>query len=68
MKSFNREWLLAVVGVGLIFPVSAYCYIDLGTGSYILQVAIASLVGALFTLKIYWKKVVTALSKMFRKK
>ncbi len=32
-------------------------YIDPGTGSLILQILVASFLGGLFTLKIYWKKV-----------
>jgi len=32
-------------------------YIDLGTGSLIIQIAIASFVGGLFMLKIFWGKV-----------
>jgi hydrogenase-4 membrane subunit HyfE len=33
-----------------------FAYIDPGTGSYMLQIAIAFLVGALFTIKGFWKK------------
>jgi len=32
-------------------------YIDPGTGSLVIQVLIASLVGGLFMLKVYWRKV-----------
>lgn len=35
---------------------NAYAYIDPGTGSYILQIVIAGLVGAAFTLKLLWKR------------
>ena len=35
----------------------ASAYIDPGTGSYIIQLMIAGLLGAAFTLKVYWKKV-----------
>lgn len=35
-----------------------FAYLDPGTGSLILQVLIASLVGAFFVLKNFWKKVV----------
>lgn len=32
-------------------------YIDMGTGSLVIQVLIASFVGGLFMLKMYWRKV-----------
>ena len=32
-------------------------YLDPGTGSLIIQVLIASFLGGLFLLKVYWKKV-----------
>jgi hypothetical protein len=35
----------------------AHAYIDPGTGSYILQIVIAGLVGAAFTLKLFWKRI-----------
>jgi hypothetical protein len=34
----------------------AYAYIDPGTGSYILQIVIAGLVGAALTLKLFWRR------------
>jgi len=33
----------------------AHAYIDPSTGSYILQILLAGLLGALFTLKIFWR-------------
>lgn len=42
-------------------PVVAY--IDPGTGSLVIQVLIASFLGGLFLLKVYWKKV----KKWFKK-
>jgi hypothetical protein len=40
----------------LVWPTPAHAYLDLGTGSMVLQVAVASLMAGLFTLKIYWRK------------
>lgn len=34
----------------------AHAYIDPGTGSYILQIVIAGVVGAAFTLKLFWRR------------
>jgi hypothetical protein len=42
-------------------------YIDPGTGSIILQIVIGSIVGALFMLKVYWRKVQRFLSGIFSK-
>lgn len=42
-------------------------YIDPGTGSLVIQVLIASFVGALFLIKIYWKKLKAFFSNLFSK-
>jgi hypothetical protein len=47
---------------------SVYAYIDPGTGSYILQIVIAGLVGAAFTLKIFWKRILIFFSRGASKK
>ncbi len=41
----------------LIFPQKAHAYIDPGTGSMIIQLLIAGILGATFTIKVYWKKI-----------
>jgi hypothetical protein len=43
----------------LLLTIAAYCrpahaYVDMGTGSYIIQVGIAAVAGALFSAKIFW--------------
>ena len=43
----------------LLLPSNAYAYLDPGTGSYIFQLIVAALIGALFTVKLYWQKVKT---------
>ena len=61
MKCFT--YLITVLVVlallHLIFPQKAYAYLDPGTGSYILQLAIAALLGASFAIKIYWRRIKT---------
>ena len=68
-KHLNRE--LAFLGLVLFcvlaFPASANAYIDPGTGSYIFQTIIAVIIGASFTLKLYWKKVRTFITSLFSK-
>ncbi len=36
---------------------SAHAYVDPGTGSYILQIVLAGLVGTAFMLKLFWKRI-----------
>lgn len=43
-------------------------YLDPGSGSFILQLILASLMGALFMLGIYWKKVKAYFKNLIKKK
>ncbi len=54
--------------ISIAFPSIAYAYLDPGTGSYIIQIIIGAIVGILFTVKIYWKKISLSLSNLFSKK
>jgi hypothetical protein len=49
--------LLAVLA-SLFLVREAHAYLDPGAGSYILQILIAGLFGALFMLKVFWGRVV----------
>lgn len=40
----------------VVWASPAYAYLDPGTGSYALQILLAALFGALFTIKVYWQK------------
>lgn len=48
----------------LVFPSSAYAYLDPGSGSFIFQVIIATLAGTGFLIKLQWSKV----KKLFSRK
>ncbi len=66
-----RHLRIVIVSLFLLYLLSsrvAYAYLDPGTGSYILQLIIGFLFGALFTVKIYWRKVKTFFVKSFLKK
>jgi len=41
--------------------------VDPGTGSFIIQMIIAGAMGALFTVKVYWKKISSYLKSLFSK-
>ncbi len=49
--------LVAALALTLLArPGVAAAYLDPGTGSLVLQMALAGLLGALFTLKLYWRR------------
>lgn len=68
----KRDILILIVFTFLIMPVYALAYLDPGTGSFIVQVAIAAIAGLLFTTKTYWNKAKMVLrgfpKKIFRQK
>lgn len=41
----------------LAFPPPAQAYLDPGTGSYLIQILIATIVGGLLAVKVYWGKI-----------
>lgn len=60
--------LIAIAAVGFLFnsePV--FAYLDPGSGSYIIQVTIGLLAGALFMLKNYWVVIKGYVAKIFGK-
>jgi hypothetical protein len=54
----NIKFLVVLLLAGLALPQRAHAYLDPGNISYMLQVAFATIVGALFSLKIYWQRIV----------
>jgi len=57
----NRFRCQSIQFVVLLLAIIAYCrpaqaYVDLGTGSYIVQVSIAAVAGALFSVKMIWTR------------
>ena len=46
----------------------AHAYLDPGTGSMMLQIVIASVIGGLFALKGYWSRIKGFFSNIFFKK
>ncbi len=51
----------------LVFPTRAHAYIDPGAGSYMLQFAIASALAGAYALKVYWRRLCSSCSRLFRK-
>jgi len=42
-------------------------YLDPGSGSFILQLILAALLGGAFVLKSYWKKIVASIRRLFKR-
>ena len=40
----------------MIFPEVSHAYLDAGSGSYIIQIVVAGLVGGVFLIKTFWDK------------
>ena len=59
---------LVVVGILLALSSEACAYIDFGTGSFLIQMAIAGLVGASFAVKIFWKQIKRCFARLFSTK
>lgn len=58
----------AAVMLVLAFSAEASAYIDPATGSYVLQMLIAGLVGAGFAVGVFWKGIVQFFADRFSKK
>jgi len=65
MQKTNLKIILAVAFLGVGYSGSANAYLDPGTGSILLQGLIAAIVGATFTLKLYWSKVKEIMGGVF---
>ncbi|UCG63339.1 MAG: hypothetical protein JSV52_06500 [Candidatus Zixiibacteriota bacterium] len=66
----TRRIIYITLASGVIvitMPDHAHAYIDPSTGSYILQILLAGLLGALFTLKIFWRNIKGFLSRFLGK-
>ncbi len=47
---------IAIVALLIIFSAPAHAYVDPGSGSYMLQIAMAGLLAAAFSLKMCWQR------------
>ena len=53
--------------LGLLYSQSAEAYLDSGAGSFILQMLIAGIMGAIFTIKLYWYRLKVFIKSLFGK-
>ena len=56
---------LAVLFLVLLLPRDAHAYLDPGTGSYVLQMIIAGVLGAAFAIKMSWFRIKRFFTGMF---
>jgi hypothetical protein len=64
-KRFFQNFLAFVVLAIVIIPNNAFAYIDPGTGSYILQIIAAGILGGLFAIKMFWFQVKDFFRRLF---
>jgi hypothetical protein len=62
-----KIFLCASILLATAIEDSAYAYLDPGSGSYIFQLLLAMLLGAIVTVKIYWQKLKYWISSIFLK-
>ena len=55
-RGVSMIWFIALVLL-LGLPATAHAYIDPGSGSFVLQMVVAAVLGAGVTLKMYWKRI-----------
>jgi hypothetical protein len=56
--SVHRSLVPVLLGLlVLAFPLDAWAYLDVGTGSYLFQLAIAGFFAGLMTIKLYYQRV-----------
>jgi hypothetical protein len=51
--------------LGLLAPGIAYAYLDPGTGSYIIQLVIGMVLGGLFAVGLFWRRVMAFFRRLF---
>ena len=64
IRKFFKYLSLTLFALSL-FPSVAFAYLDAGTGSFLFQMAIGAFLGALFVVKMYWKKLRTFVAGLF---
>jgi hypothetical protein len=59
--------LLLLTLLLLALPSVAHAYLDPGTGSYVVQLLIGTLLGGLFALGMFWRRVVASFKRLFKR-
>jgi hypothetical protein len=65
-KVGNLITAFAVLGfLFLLFPRRAHAYLDPGTGSYVIQILAAALVGSAVAVRVFWKNIRLFFDRVF---
>jgi hypothetical protein len=67
MSTGIRQIIALSTCIIVLFPYNAQAYLDPGTGSYIIQMVIAGLLGAAFAMKIFWARIKNFFNRVFSK-
>ena len=57
INSISIFALYVIAMITMVFPSEIYAYLDPGSGSYILQILMGTLLGASYLVKVYWDKI-----------
>ncbi len=57
------QFILLLLSAIVVLEKDAYAYLDPGTGSMMLQMLVAGLLGLAFTLKTYWQRIISYFKK-----
>ena len=57
--------ICCLLSAGFAFPAHAHAYLDPGTGSYVLQLVLATIVGALFAVTLFWRRIKLFFKNLF---
>ena len=60
----GKSSLIVSLALGLLVSTPAYAYIDPGTGSYLFQLLIASLLGGTVAVRLFWRNIVSFFQKL----
>jgi hypothetical protein len=69
--TFSRRLTRLFILSGMLLLISvgdAHAYIDPGTGSFVFQLVVASLLGAAFAVKAFWRNIKGFFSKLLLKR
>jgi hypothetical protein len=60
--------ILFTLALIVLLAQNGHAYLDPGTGSYIFQLLVGFLVGAFFTIKVFWGRIKTFFTNIFSKR
>lgn len=63
-----KIFIMMVAILMIVLSRDAHAYLDPGTGSYMLQIIIAGIVSVLFSLKMFWRRIVNFFTGLFKGK